>query len=159
MTVWSWARCDGLRKPATCRVVVWLAAAMIALAGCLSGCGHSGKKVWPVSGKVTYRRNPVTAGAIRFRKLGVDMIANLRPDGSYEIVMAEGRGLPEGDYQVAIIPRNAAPGSPPPIGPITAPLPKPVCRDIPEKYRDPSTSKLTLTVKPGINPFDVDMQE
>jgi hypothetical protein len=147
-----------LQRPAMRRAAVWLAAAMMALTGCLSGCGPSGKKVWPVSGKVTYQGKPVAAGTIRFQKLDVDMTAGLRPDGGYEVIMAEGRGLPEGDYQVAVIPLSAIPGSPIPMGPIKAPLPKPVCRDIPQKYRDPSTSGLTLTVKPGNNPFDVDMR-
>ena len=44
------------------------------------------------------------------------------------------------------------------MGPMPQPPPKPACHDIPEKYRSPSTSGLTLTIKPGNNPFDVDMQ-
>jgi hypothetical protein len=137
-----------------------LAAIVMVLAPGLSGCGHSGKKVWPVSGKVTFQGKPVIAGTIRFSNPsgGVDMTAGLGPDGSYEIAMAEGRGLPEGDYQVAIIPLSAAPGAKMPFGPALPP-PKPICRDIPEKYRSPSTSRLVLAVKPGANNrFDVDMR-
>ncbi len=131
---------------------------MTVLAFGLSGCGNSGKKVWPVAGKVTFQGKPVCAGTIRFRgPTGVDMTSNLRSDGSYEIVMAEGRGLPEGDYQVAIIPLNAPAGTAIPMGP-GAPPPKPVCNDIPAKYHDPATSGLTLTIPSDARRFDFDMQ-
>ena len=65
----------------------------------------------------------------------------------------------KGDYEVAILPLSAAPGSAVPMGPASPP-PKPVCHDIPEKYRLPSTSGLKHTVTSGSNSndFNVDMQ-
>jgi hypothetical protein len=121
----------------------------------LSGCGHSGVNLHPVSGKVTLQGKPVAAGFIRFSnpQAGVDIMAPLHSDGSYAVALAQGAGLPEGNYQVAVAPpRNEVP-----LGPIkTHPKPK-IYRDIPEKYRSPSTSGLTLTVKSDNGPFNVDM--
>jgi hypothetical protein len=130
----------------------------IALLGiAFSGCHGSGEALQPVFGKVTFQGKPVAAGVVRFSnpQIGIDMTAALRPDGTYEVVRAHGPGLPEGTYQVAIMP--------PPIGrskgSAVEDLPAPPKRpDIPEKYRQPSTSGLTLTVQPGKNCFDVDMR-
>jgi hypothetical protein len=49
-------------------------------------------------------------------KNAIDMTADLRPDGTYEVVMVCGAGLPKGTY------------------------------------------RLTLTVQPGKNSFDIDMR-
>jgi hypothetical protein len=139
-----------------CRNTTLIATALAALVFGLSGCGGAREKLWPVSGKVTFRGNPVAAGTIRFcdPQTGIDMTAQLHSDGAYEVVMARGVGLPAGTYQVAIMP----PRMDIPIG-ATAPPPKAPDRgDIPEKYRLPSTSLLTVTVKPERNRFDVDMQ-
>ena len=119
------------------------------------GLRRPAQKLCPVAGKVTFQGKPVTAGMIRFSntQAPVDMLARLGPDGYYEVIRGHGPGLPEGTYQVAIVP----PRPDRPLGPM-APS-KPVeFPNIPEKYRQPSTSGLTLTVKPGRNNFDVDMQ-
>ena len=68
--------------------------------------------------------------------------------------MARGVGLPEGTYAVAIMP----PRIDLPPGTIRPPPQPPQYPDIPNKYRQPSTSGLNLTVKSGKNDFDVDMQ-
>jgi hypothetical protein len=121
----------------------------------LSGCGHSGVKLHPVSGKVTFQGRPVAAGMIRFSnpKAGVDMMAQLQPDGGYEIVQAQGKGLPVGDYQIAIMPPRANI----PLGPMKAPTKQQTYPEIPERYRSPTTSGLLLTIKPDTGPFNVDM--
>jgi hypothetical protein len=128
---------------------------LIVLGSMLMGCGRSGEKPQPVSGRVTFQGKAVAAGMIRFSnpQAAIDIMANLRPDGAYEVLMARGAGLPTGTYQVAVMP----PMVERPIGMGQAPKP-PVCADIPAKYRQPSTSGLTLTVKPGRNVLDVDMQ-
>ena len=121
----------------------------------LSGCGGSHEKPWPVAGKVTFRGKPVSAGTIRFSNAdkGIDMTADLHPDGAYEVTMARGVGLPAGTYQVVIMPPQLTV----PLGPIEQPLKRREYRDIPAKYRLPSTSGLTLVVKPASNRFDLDM--
>lgn len=130
--------------------------AMLGLA--LSGCHRSGESLQPVSGRVTFQAKPVVAGVVRFSssQMGIDMTAEIRPDGSYEIVRAHGPGLPEGTYQVAIMPLRVGRSK----GSGVENLPKRPNQhpDIPEKYRDPSTSGLTLTVNPGSNRLDIDMQ-
>jgi uncharacterized lipoprotein len=121
----------------------------------LSGCGEK-NKLCAVSGKVTFQGKPVAAGIIRFSnsQAGVDLTALLQSDGNYEIVTAQGPGLPEATYQVAIMPpRNNIP-----LGPMTQTTKPQDCRDIPEKYRLPSTSGLTMTVSPNHHRFDVDMR-
>ena len=68
--------------------------------------------------------------------------------------MAEGAGLPPGTYQVSISP----PVEDLPLGPVQAsPQPKEY-PNIPERYRDPQTSGLTLRVRAEANRLDVDMQ-
>ncbi len=134
----------------------WRLSVFVLMIFMLSGCGKSGDKLRPVSGKVSFQGKPVATGAIRFSnpQAGIDMTAQLHPDGTYEVLMARGRGLPEGTYQVAIVP----PGAKIPLGPMKE-RPKPQeCLDIPSKYRSTSSSGLTLTVKPSDNRLDIDMQ-
>jgi hypothetical protein len=107
-----------------------------------------------VTGKVTFRGQPVADGRIRFnhQQAAVDVTAILKSDGSYEIVMAEGKGLPEGTYAVAVLP----PMVKAPLGPMT-PVKQPSYPNIPNKYRNPSTSGLSFVVTNNENRFDVDM--
>ncbi len=82
------------------------------------------------------------------------MTAQLHPNGTYQVVVARGPGLPEGTYQIAIMPPRVEI----PLGPMKE-RPKPrECLDIPSKYRSPSSSGLTWTVKPSDNRLDIDMQ-
>lgn len=122
---------------------------------CLTGCGDKGPKLMPVSGRVTFQGKPVSVGMVRFSNpsAGIDMLADLQQDGVYSVRMAKGNGLPEGTYAVAVTP----PRVDAPVGSMTTPtLPK--CPDIPAKYRDPSTSGLTLTLKSDNAEFSIDMQ-
>ena len=133
-----------------------LTAAFLLLALGLSGCGSSAEKPYPVSGRVTFQGKPVWAGVIRFSnpQAAVDMTADLRPDGTYEVVRVSGKGLPAGTYQVAVLP----PRRDRPMGLIEKSTKHPPVPDIPAKYHQPSTSGLSLTVKPSVNVFDVDLQ-
>jgi hypothetical protein len=133
-----------------------VAAALMVLGCSLAGCGDSHPTPQPVLGRVTFQGKPVAAGMIRFSnsQATIDIMADLHPDGAYEVMMARGAGLPERTYQVAVMPPRVER----PVGmdqPSTKP---PACLDIPAKYRQMSTSELTLTVKPGNNVLDVDMQ-
>lgn len=121
----------------------------------LLGCGNSGPKAWPVTGKVTYQGKPVSAASIRFSnpQAGVDLLTKLDADGKYAVVTANGPGLPDGTYQVAIMPTAKSA----PIGTF-GPPPTVKRPDIPEKYRSPSTSGLSITVKSAASNFDVDMR-
>ena len=81
------------------------------------------------------------------------MTTVVRPDGSYEITMAKGAGLPTGTYNVSISPPqiSAKIGEPQPARPKQYP-------NIPAKYRNYQTSGLMVTIKDGDNPFDIDMK-
>jgi hypothetical protein len=133
------------------KVFLMLCLSMVVLAG----CHHPGPRRNPVTGKVTFQGQPVADGRIRFnnQQAALDVTAILKSDGSYEIVMADGKGLPEGTYAVAVLPPMAKA----PLGPMV-PMKQQSCPNIPNKYRDPSTSGLTFVVKPSNNTFDIDMQ-
>jgi hypothetical protein len=129
------------------------------------GCRPSGPTYWPIDGKVTFQGRPVTIGQIRFCNSGegIDVIESLNAEGQYTVVTGSRKGLPEGQYQVAVIPKldfsrvkNDKHGFP-----IPSTMPSEGERNppnIPRKYHDPSTSGLTATVKPEPNTVDVDMQ-
>jgi hypothetical protein len=122
----------------------------------LEGCSRSGKKLWPVTGKVAFQGKPVSTGRICFTDMqnAISVGAILGNDGTYAVRMAEGAGLPEGRYQVTVQP----PVMDIPPGPNLKPIKIPEYPNIPKKYRSPSTSGLTLTVKDDAGRYDVDMK-
>ena len=130
--------------------IAWLVVFVSFFVGC-----QRGPSLGIVTGTVTLDGEPVSHGCILFSDAsqGIFMTADLRSDGSYEVIRAEGRGLPLGTYQVAITPRafdlpvggsSAAPSQPPSA--------------ILAKYQDVATSGLKLSVRPEINFYNVDMQ-
>jgi hypothetical protein len=133
------------------------AACSLAIAALLASNGCRARpKLCPLSGHVTFKGQAVTEGLIRFSnpQAGVDVTASLRSDGAYEAAMSQGAGLPPGVYRVAVTPPLAQmPSDPAKTVPKLREFP-----NIPTKYRDVSTSGLTLTLEPGGSRFDVDMQ-
>jgi hypothetical protein len=130
-------------------------ALMAVLGSVLAGCG-SGEVRGRIVGKITFQGKPLSEGLVFFSNNdnGTHMSGEVKSDGSYEIITAKGAGLPLGVYQVRVRP----PLEPLPSGPSrVAPKPKEY-PNIPSKYRDFGTSGLTLTVKEGANPLDIDMQ-
>jgi hypothetical protein len=135
------------------------------MAAMLAGCRPSGPAYWPINGKVTFQGKPVTVGQIRFcdPAAGIDVIESLDAQGQYTILTGNRKGLPEGQYQVAVMPKlDFSRVKCEPNGrPIPSTMPSAAEKNppnIPQKYQDPATSGLTLTVKPASNTFDVDMQ-
>ena len=127
---------------------------LLAAGFALSGCKQP-EKLGKIGGKVTFQGKPVTEGMVLFSCIakGVNMTAPLKEDGSYEIIMAKGAGLPLGSYMVSVSP-------PPvfyPIGTKAPPQPKQY-PNIPAKYRNNQTSGLTMNIEDGENVFDIDMQ-
>lgn len=119
----------------------------------LAACGGPAKG--QVSGKVTFRGQPVREGKITFLPQGPGnpAEADLQSDGSYRIETIDG-GLVVGEYRVLINPPvvlvDTDPGKSPP-----SPMEKPV-KDIPMRYRNVN-SPLKVTVQPGPNTFDFDL--
>lgn len=120
----------------------------------LGGCGPS-EQLGRIGGTVTFQGRPVSKGMVLFSCIdkGVNMTAQLKENGTYEIIMAKGAGLPLGTYKVCV--------SPPPVFHAIGAAPpqqSPACPDIPAKYRNYMTSGLTTEIKDGENTFDIDMK-
>lgn len=128
---------------------------MLGIACFAVGCGKSGPSKFPVSGTVTFKGTPVTEGMVSFySKDGGSISAFLDGSGSFVV----DKGLLEGQYRVFIEPPPEI-LTPPPAGgpPMTPPKLYP---NVPEKYRQASTSGLLATVeatKSG-NVFKFDMK-
>ena len=126
-----------------------LLGATVCLLSCAlaAGCG-SNRTLGRVSGRVTLDGRPcggviVVFGCVEQRAF---IKADVGEDGTYAAQMAEGHGLPVGTYEVSIRPAPPTDWSRPPrVVPI------------PQRYRDPKTSGLSLTVEEGENRFDVAM--
>jgi hypothetical protein len=160
------------RNFVTHRVLIrWLtAAAVLATA---AGCGSSTN----VTGKVTYKGAPVTAGSITLvASDGTVYSAVLGADGTFSIP-----GVPTGNVQVAVVGANPGSGTktPPPRGqqgrgpaagvgrggpaPGEAETPPPPAQPaatgpvLPPEYGDPRTSGLTAKIRAG-EPLNVDLK-
>jgi hypothetical protein len=90
----------------------WLGVAVLACAGC-----NSADKLYPVSGKVTYRGGPAAGAAVFFCRRGADpfneptIMGVVRADGAFTLVCgARGDGAPAGEYDVLIEWKQNPPG-------------------------------------------------
>jgi hypothetical protein len=136
------------------RKVVFCATAALLLA-CAS-CGNR-ERIYPVSGKVTYRGVPASGAAVFFQRRGSDadkgptIVGIVQEDGSFELVCGSlGKGAPPGDYDV-LIEWKRSPGRGkrrPQMGPD-------ILRG---RYADPKRPLLRATVKAQSNslpPFEL----
>lgn len=138
---------------------VSLAAAWLASSLMLVGCGSSGPEMAPVSGTVSYNGEPLKKGMIAFvssdpaRQNATAMIG---PDGSYTLQTIEpGDGAQVGDYTVTVtdvateeildyIPKG-----------------KPAAKTstLPDKYGNPDTSGVKVTVQSGSNTIPIELKD
>ena len=100
------------------------------------GCGSAEKPI-DVSGKVTFRGEPVAEGAIQFieDRTGRGMQVDLAPDGGYAV------RLFAGEYKVAVTPPYLVDNS--------SGMPNPYYKkvnNIPKKYHSTATSGFTAAV-------------
>lgn len=137
---------------------------LASLAGLVAaGCSPPVAPTGTVSGLITYKDRPVTAGTVWFRNDEKGMIAAgiLDSDGRYELLFGGRKNVPVGDYVVVISPpephmpiaSEVAAGA----NPAGTPTPKAALEMIPPKYRSQS-SGLTFEVNAGENMFDLDMR-
>lgn len=131
-----------------------LLAGLLALICPLAGC-QRGEELGHVTGKVTFKGQPVPSGMVIFanKEKGVYMTAPLDSQGAFEVIMAQGAGLPLGSYALGVSP----PPMDHPLGPIEEPPEADKRKDIPRRYRDPATSGLTHEVKSGENVIELDL--
>ncbi|HTU23583.1 MAG TPA: hypothetical protein VMG10_36440 [Gemmataceae bacterium] len=88
------------------RKVVFCLTAALVLA--CSSCGNN-KKIYPVSGKMTYNGSPASGAVVFFHRQGGDTMKEptimgiVQEDGSFELVCGPlGKGAPPGDYDVLV---------------------------------------------------------
>ena len=135
------------------------AVAVAATLAALTGCQDSTKST--VSGKVTYKGAPVTGGIITLKPktaTGAAPGIPIKADGTFI-----GTDIPPGDYDVAVSTDNVA-AAPPPGGTGSSPTPAGASGggtkvDIPAKFKDPTTSKITWTVKSGKQDLSIDLDK
>lgn len=109
----------------------------------LTGC-DSGKK--QISGKVTFSDGkPVTSGKIIFSTETFQANGTINPDGSYQMgSIGEKDGVPPGEYKVSVTG----------VGRLVGMTMLSLCD---EKYMNPQTSGLTVTVPAPGNKYDIEL--
>jgi hypothetical protein len=135
-----------------------LTSLVVIFALCAPGCG--GPFTGTVSGKVTYKGNPVPGGIITFiHPDGRNPETRIQEDGTYTI------DAPGGDVKVTVNTIPPKPGVPPfvklggqkmssePYYPAGKYIP------IPKKYGDASSTPLTFTVKRSNDPFNIELSD
>ncbi len=111
-----------------------------------AGCGRNAARV---TGSVTIDGTPVTSGRVVFHKEGqAPAIANIKEDGTFELAIANSKGIQPGHYKVTVasydIGTPARPGDPPPAKLIT-----------PRQYMDLGTTPLASDVDTGNNEVEL----
>lgn len=139
---------------------------LVAMTGLVAaGCGSEGRTgsdpVFPVSGVVTYRGQPVAGADVTFFNAEKNRSAFGRTNdkGEYKLTTFNANdGAVEGQHAVTVMKLEAGPEAaavadiespeyvPPAFGQSTEP--KPPKSELPEKYADLATSELTATIKP-----------
>ena len=128
----------------------------------LAGCGQ---RLAVVKGKITVDGRPANSGRVFFRSADEKSVvfAYLGPDGAYQAV-----DVPPGPMNAWVTPltkmertkiqrsarskkAKAAEESEAPPTPIVS------FQSIPEKYQDPTTSRLTTIVNSGTNTYNIEM--
>jgi len=151
------------KRPRLTLATLAFAAALIGLAGCSGGSAKGGK----VSGKVLLGGQPV-AGTVYFTGGGEgkdkkEYTSPIGADGQYQI-----SNIPKGDYKISVkgMPGANVPGANEAKGPEGKDLPalpgadktKPPGVPPPEKYANPETSGLTISVTGATQPYDITLQ-
>jgi len=140
------------------------------LSCCFTGCGGpaSGRlKTATVTGRVTFKGEPLSLGEIKFLPDGATgegvrvAYSTLDENGRYSLTTyGNGDGAILGSHRVTIVSREeVTPGMGKrmtPQGMAPAQQPKSF---IPERYAKPETSGLTAEVKSGSNEINFDLQE
>jgi hypothetical protein len=115
-----------------------------------AGCGHSG--FTSVKGSVKLDGKALTSGQVTFKPVagkGTAGYAEIRSDGSFTAQIGSQKGLPPGEYGVAVTAYGpmppATPGAAEPIPPLITP----------PQYADIKTSGIKYTVPGGALEIDL----
>jgi hypothetical protein len=133
-------------KPASITLRRLTLAALIASSAALGGCGGR-FEMGQVSGRVTYRGQPLPEGTVMFvPEVGLGAAGGIRPDGTYRVLTKRPfDGATVGKHKVCVMP---------PFQPQTAGYPA-----FDRKYQDAETSGLVFEVKTGENVCNIDLLE
>ncbi len=143
----------------SCRVVMVRFVVVAVIAASFNGCDNE-RPLAPVTGKVTYRGEPLKFGTVMFQPpSGQPATASIQPDGTFALeTRGEGEGAAVGMCKVRVtcyegqnpVSRSAPSGDEGGFGKSL----------IPEKYLDYDTSEITVEVKPGINdPVTIELKD
>jgi hypothetical protein len=142
----------------TRRLIPWLAGLALAAAGCAKGppAGAPLAQPYPVSGTVAFPGNqPLRGGIVTFTPAEIKAGGKIRYEGAGQVdaqgrykvgLNGDGAGVPAGDYKVTIKPRDYQE------------LRNSNSSSIPRRYREPSDTPLTVTVKEESNTFDFELK-
>lgn len=114
----------------------------------LSGCGEP---TGIVGGRVTYKGDPVTNGAIAFHMPSKGIAQNGKIDGSGKYTMTT--PLPAGTYQVYYVPPAVEPQDPSKKSP-----PPEVKTIVPKRFHD-LQGAMSVDVKSGKNEIPIDFKD
>jgi hypothetical protein len=150
------------------RVRINFVAGLALVAFTVAGCsGEAPPDTVPVSGKVTYKGNPVTSGQVLFQPMQAvgeaattglvrPAVGTIGSDGRYSMKsFGEGEGVLPGEYEVAVIsyadeptPEEYAEGAVRKLA-------------IPERYTNGKTSGLKRQVAAGDKPhvYDIELRD
>ena len=121
----------------------------------LVGCGSGGEPRLPVAGKVLWRGQPLTSGAVIFRPDSTkgnnskhEPRGPIDTNGNYQAATAQQVGAPPGWYKIGVIATEAGD----PKNPYA--IPKSL---LPAKYSDPEQSELFMEVvtNPAPGMYDI----
>jgi hypothetical protein len=152
-----------------CERSLWPLIAACGLVIVLDGCGGAERPpMGRVSGKVTYKGQPVTSGSVIFTPVqgtgaagGRVATGNIQPDGSYALTTFDtGDGAALGQYVVTVEARGQTTMTGPPIDPKTKrPMYVPPKSTIPEKYGSLDKTPLRYTVESGSKTIDLELKD
>jgi hypothetical protein len=114
----------------------------------LTGCGEP---IGKISGKLTYKGAPITAGSISFNMKGKGVAQDAKLDATGAFRMSA--PLPTGTYHVYYVPPTPEPQDP---SKGQAPV---IATAVPIKYQDLLTSDLSFEIKRGTNDIPIELTD
>jgi hypothetical protein len=146
-------------------VLIYAAAMGLSL---LAGCGGgSVSGTVPVTGKVTYKGQPVEGATVAFHSNSADgrvAVATTGAGGVYELITLDSKGALPGNYSVTVKKTELPPELTRDVSMEEAaakanePLPMPK-ELLPAKYAAPGTTPLEFEVKSGSNTIDLTLED
>jgi len=135
-----------------------LVAAAMALALVVAGGCRKGMPTVPVSGKVTYKGQPLKFGSVLFQpEVGPTARGAIQPDGTFTLSTDGKDGAVVGKHRVEIkCATTQDPSAPPPNRNTEQPAGKSL---IPERYTSYGTSGFEVEVKSGMEPVPLDLKD